>query len=377
MSAERLFSVIFPARSFLLASLIAAHCGSVRAQTPAVPPPPATREFEIRDSHSWLGGEPVKLWGLRVNNALMSPAVTERLVNNLDNYAAHGINLLAVSLQGTNGGFPDVDAGPNAFTSDGKLIASFARRLETVIREADRRGMVVCVTLMMPRKDEFLQDEAAVQRAIVESGQFLQARQLRNVMVNLFQEFNHGTRIDHEVLREPEGERKKALMTSWFKAVAPDIEVGVTPNHQTGSKVDYPGADVQMFHEDMPIPANGFALNTETPDPDLPGNEGVMTRHNRLRMEATWQRYLGSPRTAMLFRSPYLEDVRGKQGTGPNLEMGGWGTGESDRGVRFYFDWLQRNVGRWEYPKHFVAAPAVPPSTIGRVDSAAQAHERK
>lgn len=364
----------------LCAPLVVATCGWVRAQTPAAPPtapPPATREFEIRDSQSWLGGQPVKLWGLRVNNALMSPAVTERLVNNLDNYAAHGINLLALSLQGTNGGFPDVDAGPNAFTSDGKLIQSFARRLETVIREADRRGMVVCVTLMMPRKDEFLQDEAAVQRAIVESGQFLQARQLRNVMVNLFQEFNHGTRIDHEVLREPEGERKKSLMTSWFKAVAPDIEVGVTPNHQTGSKVDYPGADVQMFHEDMPIPAHGFALNTETPDPDLPGNEGVMTRHNRIRMEATWKRYLGSSRTAMLFRSPYLEDVRGKQGTGPNLEMGGWGAGESDRGVRFYFDWLQRNVGRWEYPQHVVAAKDPQSSTTGQVESLAQSPKLK
>lgn len=314
--------------------------------------PSATREFEVRDGTSWLGGAPVKLWGLRVNNALMSPAVTERLINNLDNYAAHGINLISVSLQGTNGGFPDVDAGPNAFTSDGRLIGGFARRLESVVREADRRGMVVCVTIMMPRKDEFLEDENAVKQAIVQTGEFLHSRQLRNVMVNLFQEFNHPTRIDHAILREPEGERKKALMTSWIKAVAPDLEVGVCPNHQSGSRVDYPGAQVQMFHEQMPIPESGFALNTETPDPDLPGNEGVMTPHNVTRMEATWRQYLGSSRTAMLFRSPYLEDVRGKQGTGPNLEMGGWGRGESDRGVRLYFDWLKRNVGRWEYPRH-------------------------
>ncbi len=323
----------------------------VRAQFAERPPSP-TREFEIREEQSWLGGAPVKLWGLRVNNALMSPAVTERLINNLDNYAAHGINLISVSLQGTNGGFPDVNAGPNAFTSDGKLISGFARRLESVLREADRRGMVVCVTVLMPRKDEFLKDEAAVQRAIVQTGEFLESRQLRNVMVNLFQEFHHPTRIDHELLREPDGERKKALMTSWLKAVAPAIEVGVVPNHLSGSKVDYPGADVQMFHEDMPIPQSGFALNTETPDPDLPGNEGVMTPHNIVRMEATWRRYLGTSRTAMLFRSPYLEDVRGRQGTGPNLEMGGWGRSESDRGVRLYFDWLQRNVGRWEYPRH-------------------------
>lgn len=324
------------------------------AQQPKLSQPEAvaTREFEVRDSQSYLGGQPVKLWGLRVNNSLMSPAVAERLVNNLDNYAAHGINLISLSLQGTNGGFPDVDAGPNAYTPDGRLIPSFARRLEWIVREADRRGMVVCVTLMMPRKDELVRDEAGVERAISATAELLENRKLRNVMVNLYQEFNHPTRIDHDIFREPDGEQKKARLTAWFKARAPAIEVGVCPNHLSGSKVDYPGCDVQMFHEAMPIPATGFALNTETPDPDLPGHEGVINRYHVERMLETWRGYLGSNRTAMLFRSPYLEDVRGVGGTGPNLEMGGHGKGDSDRGVRVYFDWLRENVGRWEYPRH-------------------------
>ena len=76
--------------------------------------PASTREFEIREGLPYLGGKLVKLWGLRCNNALLSPAVTERLVNNLDNMTAHGINLISVSLHGTNGGFQDVNAGPNA-----------------------------------------------------------------------------------------------------------------------------------------------------------------------------------------------------------------------------------------------------------------------
>lgn len=314
--------------------------------------PVATREFEVRDSLPCLGGEPVKLWGLRCNNALLSPAVTERLIHNLDNYVAHGINLVSVSLQGTNGGFPDVDAGPNAFAPDGKLVPSFARRLERVVREADARGMVVCVVVMMPRKDQLLEDEAAVRRAIEETGRLLERRKLRNVMVNLYQEFHHPTRIDHEIFREPDGEAKKARLAQWFKAEAPGIEVGIVPNHLNGSKVDFPGCDVQMFHEAMSIPESGFALNTETPDPDLPGNEGVINGFHLARLEETWSSYAGSPRVAMLFRSPYFEDVRGVQGTGPNLEMGGHGTGASDRGMRVYFDWVLANVGSWEYPRH-------------------------
>jgi hypothetical protein len=311
-----------------------------------------TREFEVRDGRAYLGGEAVKLWGLRANNSLMSPALTQRLVANLDNYAAHGINLISVSLQGTNGGFPDVDAGPNGFTPDGRLIAAFGRRLEQVIRAADARGMVVSVVLMMPRKDELLRDEAAVRQAIESSARFLEERGLRNVIVNLYQEFNHPTRIDHEIFREPDGAAKKAQLAAWFDAIAPDIEVGIVSNHLSGSGMDFPGCDVRMYHEAVPIPDGAFSLNTETPDEDMSGNEGVFNSHQIANMQATWERYAEHPDAAMLFRSPYVEDVGGVQGTGPNLEMGGFGTGPDDRGIRVYLEWVAQHVGRWEYPVH-------------------------
>lgn len=320
--------------------------------------PAPTKEFEIRQELPYLGGQPVKLWGLRCNNALMSQAVTERLINNLDHMTQHGINFISVSLQGTNGGFPDVDAGPNGYTPDGRLIPAFGRRLEWVVREADRRGMVVCIVLMMPRKDQFLRDEAAVQRAIEESGRFLTEHRLKNVMVNIYQEFHHPTRVDHAVFREPDGAAKKAKLTAWFKAVAPDIEVGICPSHLTGSAVDYPGCEVQMFHADMPFPAHGFAVNTESNAGDLPGNEGVFNRYDRELLEKEWASYLDQPRVALLFRSLYVEDVRGKPGTGPNFEMGGNGSGESDRGIAPYYQWLRRHVGRWEYPRHVRDADA-------------------
>ncbi len=314
--------------------------------------PTATKEFEIRDGLPHLGGRPVKLWGLRCNNALMSPAVTERLVNNLDNLNAHGVNLISVCLQGTNGGFPDTEAGPNAYTSDGRIIPGFADRLEWLVREADKRGMVVYVGLLMPRKDERLRDEAAVRRAIENSAKLLADRKLGNVFVNIYQEFNHGFRADHEIFREPDGAAKKAEITRWFKAKAPNVEAGICPNHLTGSDVDYPGCEVKFFQEEMPIPASGFAVNTETADRDASGNEGVFNKFHLASMEKEWATYLDSPRTAMLFRSPYVEDVTGRQGTGPNFEMGGRGTGSDDRGYRPYLEWLRRNVGRWEYPAH-------------------------
>lgn len=311
-----------------------------------------TKEFEVRGAEAYLGGEPVKLWGLRANNSLLSPAVTQRLIHNLDNMAAHGINLVSVSLQGTNGGFPDVNAGPNAFTPDGRLIGGFARRLEAVVRAADARGMVLCVVLMMPRKDELVRDEAGVQRAVEESARFFENRGLRNVMVNLYQEFNHPTRVDHEIFREPDGDTKKARVAAWFKAIAPDIEVGMVSSHLSGSSTGFEGADVHMFHEAVGIPEGVFSLNSETPDEDISGNEGVFHSFQIEHMQRRWKRFLDTPSSAMLFRSPFAEDVRGVQGTGPNLEMGGEGTGANDRGVAVYYRWVRENVGVWQYPKH-------------------------
>ena len=170
--------------------------------------------------------------------------------------------------------------------------------------------------------------------------------------MNIYQEFNHPARADHEIFREPDGDAKKAKLAGWLKAVAPNIEAGICPNHLTGSAVGYPGCEVLLYHEDMPVPEGGFSVNTETADRDASGNEGVFNAYHVASMKAEWEKYKGLPHSAMLFRSPYVEDVTGKQGTGPNFEVGGGGTGESDRGIRLYYEWLRDNVGRWEYPEH-------------------------
>lgn len=40
----------------------------------------------------------------------------------------------------------------------------------------------------------------------------------------------------------------------------------------------------------------------------------------------------------------------------PYGEMGGYGTGPTDRGIKFYYEWVRDNVGRWEYPNHLPVA---------------------
>jgi len=320
--------------------------------------PTATREFEIRTDRAYLGGRQVRLWGLRCGNALHSTAITERHIRNLDNMTAHGINLLGVYIQGSNGGWPNPDAAANGFTRDGRLRPEFAARLENLVREADRRGMVVMVGLFSPRKDQEFYDDKAIRRAIEETARFLRDRKLKNVFVDIMHEYNNPERIDKEIFREPNGEAKKAKLTAWFKAVAPDIEVGVCPAAKSGTGDSYPGMDVRLIQKDMPIPKTGFVVNVETLRQDIYQHDGVFNRTNLDYIFADCRCYKAAPNAAMLFHAAFIQGITNESGSAPHAEMGGYGASPKDRGVRFYYEWVRDNVGRWEYPKHVLVVGA-------------------
>jgi hypothetical protein len=330
------------------AGLVAPNQTAGKKGEPVLP----TREFEIRHDRPYLEGKEIDLWGLRCGNALHSSAVTERHIRNLDNMAAHGINLIGVYIQGVNAGWPNPEAGIDGYRRDGRLKPDIAQRMEWLIREADKRGMVVMVGLLSPRKDQELYDDAAIRRAIEETGQFLVRRQLRNVFVDLMHEFDQPERIDHELLREPDGASKKARLTQWFKAVAPDIEAGVCPTFKSETADTYPGMEVRIIQKDMPIPSEGFVVNVETERQDVYENDGVFHPGARRAVEENCHRYLESPNAVMLFHAAYIQGLGNASRTAPHAEMGGYGTGPDDRGVRFYYDWVHDHVGRWEYPQH-------------------------
>jgi hypothetical protein len=250
----------------LAAAIVASPIVPDRARGPEPKNEPATptKPFEVRNDRPFLGGQQIDIWGLRCGNALYSPAVTERHVNNLDNMVAHGINCIGVYIQGSNAGWPDPEAGLDGFRRDGRLMPDVAKRLEWLIREADKRNMVVVVGILSPRKDQDLSDEAAIQRAIEESARFLIERKLRNIFVDIMHEFDQPQRIDHALLREPDGPNKKAKLTKWFKAVAPEVPVGICPDVNSDTADSYPGMDVRIIQKQAAIPSEGFVVNVET-----------------------------------------------------------------------------------------------------------------
>jgi len=326
-------------------------CGLALAAEPA-----ATREFEIRNDRAYLGGQPVKLWGIRCGNALHSEAITQRHIINFDNMVAHGINLVGVYIQGSNAGWPDPNAALNGFTRDGKLKPEVADRLERLIREADKRGMVVMVGLFTPRKDQEFYDDAAIKLAIEEAAGFLKSRGLKNVFIDIMHEFSHPERIDKEIFREPGGAAKKEKLTKWFKAVAPDIEVGICPDADSETADTYPGMDVRIIQKDMPIPKSGYVVNVEMQRQDVYQNDGVFGEAGIAAVFRDCETYKAADNSAFMFHSAFVQGITGLSGSAPHAEMGGSGLKTTDRGVRFYYEWVRDNVGRYEYPRHLPAS---------------------
>ena len=72
-------------------------------------------------------------------------------------------------------------------------------------------------------------------------------------------EYNHPSRITQDIFREPGGAEKKARLTAWFGAFAPDIEVGVCPTWNPGQALksadSYPGMQVRIIQKEAPIPS--------------------------------------------------------------------------------------------------------------------------
>jgi hypothetical protein len=333
----------------------------LQAAGTALVPKPAdsaaeTKEFEIRSERPFLGGKEVDLWGLRCGNAFVSDAVTERFIRNFDNMNAHGINLVGAYIQGVNAGFPDGNAGLNGFTRHGKLLPAMARRVEWFVREADKRGMVVMIGVIAPRKDQEFYAEEDMQSAIEETARFLKEKKLHNLFVNLCDEFNHPLYADKLLIREPDGAKKKQMMTSWFKAIAPDIEVGIGPHWKSGTQDVYPGMDVRIIQKGMAIPDKGFVVNIEPIREDYFNNDGIFNATNLEAIFTNCRNYLDAPHAVFMFHSGFVQGVTNYSGTAPHGEMGGYGTGPTDRGIRFYYEWVRDNVGRWEYPQHVPAA---------------------
>jgi len=93
-----------------------------------------------------VNGKPYDMWGIRVASASQSQELTDELIANLDDYKSHGVNTVAVFVQGSSGGFSD------PFSTDGKSIdAGHLTRIRQIIEACDDRRMVAIIGIFYQR----------------------------------------------------------------------------------------------------------------------------------------------------------------------------------------------------------------------------------
>ena len=128
-----------------------------------------------------LDGDPVDLWGIRTASATASDDQTDHLIDQLDEYAAHGVNAVTVFYSGCSGAYYD------PFSADGnELVGGHRERMNRIIEACAERDMVVIVGLFYQRVEYDLEDAAAVRQAVRTATQAVAP--YGNVIINIANE---------------------------------------------------------------------------------------------------------------------------------------------------------------------------------------------
>jgi hypothetical protein len=177
-------------------------------------------EVDIRDGRWHLNGEvtyrDTKAEGLLINVRMVNAtfedrrradfdadANTERFLNHLPDYHAHGVRAITLNLQG---GAPGYEGALNsAFKADGSLRPRYLRRVARVIDACDRQGVAVILGCFYQRQDQVLQDDGAVRAGVVNAVNWIEERGFTNVLLEIANEFPHGG-FDREILKTPVGQ---------------------------------------------------------------------------------------------------------------------------------------------------------------------------
>lgn len=135
-------------------------------------------------------------------------ANTDRLIAALPAWRDHGLRAFTVGFQGGGPCYTtDNDTiVNNPYGSDGtSLDAAYARRMDRLIRGADRLGMCVIVSFFYGSQTRHLADGKAVRNAVATAANFLAEGGYTNVFIEVANEHNVPPFGRHPILFEPEG----------------------------------------------------------------------------------------------------------------------------------------------------------------------------
>ncbi len=149
-------------------------------------------------------------------------ANTEEFIRHIPGYVAQGIRAFTLNLQGGSPGYEGAEN--SAYESNGSLRPAYMNRVRRVIAAAGRQGAVIILGCFYQRQDQALKDEAAVRLAVTQVATWLKANQLRNVALEIANEYGHSG-YQHASLRQPEGQ---VALIELAKKTAPALLVSTS-----------------------------------------------------------------------------------------------------------------------------------------------------
>ena len=137
---------------------------------------------------------------------------TDAVIEALDFYRSHGVLMINVSLQGGQAGYdkavngidrqngyrygPQKGTCVSLFQPDGSLKPTWLDRLHRLLRAADMRGMVVNLVYFYQGQDELFESTKAIHAAARNITDWLIARNHRNIVIDIANEYDLGDRWD-------------------------------------------------------------------------------------------------------------------------------------------------------------------------------------
>lgn len=286
-----------------------------------------------------LDGEPTKLWGVRVANALEDDDHVARLLGALDSYQAHGFNALTWFLQGGSSGTV------NPFREDGALDEAEMARQARLLDETGRRGMVAIVGYFYQRRPLLPRTAADVERAVANATARL--RPWDHVIVNVANEYHArqwAEKRDVYPFQDPAAINR---LVDAAREADPDRLVGgnakgldlVLPvaRHAEVALHDDPGiAEELLFTHGVGKPVidvecGGFALDV--------GHPGIFTRDAGFFYQAQVRSAQAIRGKHVFFHAHWLQEPPRR------FDLGGYGTAE-DPGIHWFFDLVAQVTNR-------------------------------
>ena len=146
--------------------------------------------------------ETVKRWAYHDTGKWDAERNTREYIAAMPEWRKNGLLAITLNLQGGSPeGYSKAQPWINStFNADGSMKETYLQRLERILNQADKLGMVVILGYFYFGQDERIRDEAAVKSAVVNATNWLVKKGWRNLLIEVNNECNVKA-YDHDILK--------------------------------------------------------------------------------------------------------------------------------------------------------------------------------